>query len=51
MRFTLINLGNPFIGDVDAMAKGIDMFDQGNLPDAILALEAAVQADKTNTTV
>jgi hypothetical protein len=33
------------------MAKGIEMFDQGNLPGAILALEAAVQADQNNTTV
>lgn len=30
---------------------GIEMFDQGNLPGAILALEAAVQADKSNTHV
>eukprot|EP01127_Copromyxa_protea_P020626 TRINITY_DN691_c1_g2_i2.p1 TRINITY_DN691_c1_g2~~TRINITY_DN691_c1_g2_i2.p1 ORF type:complete len:470 (+),score=127.59 TRINITY_DN691_c1_g2_i2:453-1862(+) len=41
---------NPYLGDPDAMIKGLDMFDQGNLPGAILALEAAVQGDKTNAT-
>eukprot|EP01127_Copromyxa_protea_P020623 TRINITY_DN691_c1_g1_i1.p1 TRINITY_DN691_c1_g1~~TRINITY_DN691_c1_g1_i1.p1 ORF type:complete len:411 (+),score=82.96 TRINITY_DN691_c1_g1_i1:210-1442(+) len=40
---------NPYLGNSSAMSIGIQLFNEGNLPEAILALEAAVQADKTNS--
>lgn len=39
---------NPFMGDPDAEAKGRDLFRRGVLTEAVLALEAAVQADTSN---
>jgi cytochrome c-type biogenesis protein CcmH/NrfG len=40
---------NPFLSDPQALEKGIDFFDQGRLNECILALEATVQQDPTNT--
>jgi len=40
---------NPFLKDPEAFQKGIKFFKQGNIPDAILAFEAAVQADPNNS--
>jgi len=41
---------NKYLNDPEALQKGIAMFDSGNLPEAILALEAAVQQQPDNTT-
>jgi len=41
--------GNPFLGDPDSFEKGVQFFNQGELSAAVLALEAAVQRDPTNT--
>lgn len=40
---------NPFLGDKEALAKGIHLFDEGKLSESILAFEAAVQQDPTNS--
>jgi len=40
---------NKYLDDPNALQKGIELFNQGNLPEAILALEAAVQRSPENT--
>jgi peroxin-5 len=40
---------NPFLADPEALEKGVEFFDQGKLNECILALEATVQQDPTNT--
>jgi len=40
---------NPFRDDPEAFQKGMDLFDRGDLPQAILALEAAVQQEPQNS--
>eukprot|EP01126_Amoeba_proteus_P059420 TRINITY_DN7759_c0_g1_i4.p1 TRINITY_DN7759_c0_g1~~TRINITY_DN7759_c0_g1_i4.p1 ORF type:complete len:363 (-),score=84.94 TRINITY_DN7759_c0_g1_i4:349-1437(-) len=42
--------GNPYLGQTNTFEKGVALFDLGNLPESILALEAAVQTDQSNTT-
>lgn len=39
---------NPFLGDPNALARGKELFRQGVLSEAALALEAAAQADPTD---
>jgi len=39
---------NKYINDKEAFQKGLNLFEQGNLPEAILALEAAVQQNPEN---
>eukprot|EP01121_Diplochlamys_sp_Union-15-3_P009805 TRINITY_DN2690_c0_g1_i2.p1 TRINITY_DN2690_c0_g1~~TRINITY_DN2690_c0_g1_i2.p1 ORF type:complete len:712 (-),score=133.57 TRINITY_DN2690_c0_g1_i2:101-2128(-) len=36
---------NPFIDDANAFEKGLKLFEEGNIPEAILAFEASVQKD------
>jgi len=40
---------NPYVGDTQAYEKGMAFFDEGNLGESILALEAAVQQDSMNS--
>jgi len=40
---------NPFTRDPDALAKGIHYFNEGQLTESVLALEAAVQQDPSNS--
>jgi len=40
---------NKFMNDPEALQKGIDLFNKGDLPSAIKALEAAVQQHPTNS--
>jgi len=42
-------LDNPYRDDSEAFQKGMDLFDRGDLPQAILALEAAVQQEPQNS--
>jgi len=40
---------NAYINDTEALSKGIQLFNEGNLPESILAFEAAVQQSPDNT--
>jgi peroxin-5 len=40
---------NPYLADPEALEKGVEFFDQGRLNECILALEATVQQDPTNS--
>lgn len=40
---------NPYLGASDALEQGLKLFEEGALPEAIQALEAAVQQEPTNS--
>lgn len=40
---------NPYLGAADALEQGLQLFEEGALPEAIQALEAAVQQEPTNS--